>query len=68
MPDGHAKCCQRYALARQNGHGLEHAIWKRHAEDQDVGLNSRLQAATEQHCSAFASEMQRRTACCRCEG
>jgi hypothetical protein len=22
MPDGHAKCCQKYALARQNANGL----------------------------------------------
>jgi hypothetical protein len=34
LPDGHAKCCQVDALARQHANAIEHAIWVRHAEDR----------------------------------
>jgi hypothetical protein len=43
LPDGHAKCCQRYALARQKAHALEHAIWKGMRRIATAG--SKLQAA-----------------------
>lgn len=34
LPDGHAKCCQVDALARQHANAIEPAIWVRHVEDR----------------------------------
>jgi hypothetical protein len=40
LPDGHAKCCQVDALARQHANAFEHAIWNCMWRIGTVGLGA----------------------------